>query len=175
MLKWNNTIISSFRIAIVLIFTELPFSFIYIALQGSGIAQEHCDLQVTQERVILHSIGGATYINNQLIVVAQDKELRQGDVLQFGDFLKFRFHNPMEAAALREKRRSGGKFMQHSMLDLSSGASNGRLPPAVSFLCIFIYFTIFCLQRSPRPLSENFYSYARNVSLTSKTVSLKYF
>ena len=122
--------------------------FIQTALQGSDIAQEHCDLQVAQERVILHSIAGPTYINNQLVVVAQDWELRQGDILQFGDFMKFRFHNPMEAAVLREKRRSGGWMMHHS-LSCESGGSNERISPAVSFAELYL-------------IISDLYLYARN-------------
>jgi len=96
---------------------------IFSALEGSGIEQEHCNLNVTPKRVILHSIAGPTYINNKL--VAQDWELRQGDILQFGHFLKFRFHNPLEAAMLREKRRSG-RFASFS------DSGSGRVSPAVS-------------------------------------------
>lgn len=92
-------------------------------MDGSGIAQEHCDLTVSREHVVLHAITGPTYINDQL--VQQDWELRQGDILQFGHFLKFRFHNPMEAAVLREKRRSG-RF--------SPPTNSGRMSPAVSNL-----------------------------------------
>jgi len=95
-----------------------------IALEGSGIEQEHCDLHVSSERIILHPIAGATYINNQLAV--QDWELRQGDILQFGHYWKFRFHNPMEAAMLREKRRSG------RMNSLPDNSTSGRVSPAVS-------------------------------------------
>ena len=93
-----------------------------IALEGSGIEQEHCDLKVSAERVILHSIAGPTYINGR--IVEKDWELRQGDVLQFGHFLKFRFHNPMEAEMLREKRRSGV---------FASSSNSGRMSPAVSY------------------------------------------
>ena len=39
--------------------------------------------------------------------VEEATALRQGDVIQFGDCLKFRFNNPKEASLLLEKRRSG--------------------------------------------------------------------
>lgn len=93
-----------------------------IALEGSGIQAEHCDLNVTRKGVVLHSITGPTYINNQLVL--KDWHLRQGDILQFGHFLRFRFHDPSEAAMLREKRKSG-RFASFS------DTSSGRLSPAV--------------------------------------------
>lgn len=107
-----------------------------------------------EPRVTLRSITGATYVNGQrLVEAAQDVKLRQGDVLQFGDFLKFRFHNPMEAAALREKRRSGRPLSSFSETSSSSFllGADGPLSPAVSFqfprLRFFMYSTLFVLSK----------------------------
>ena len=41
------------------------------------------------------------------LCVDGDRKLTQGDIIKFGDSLKFRFNNPKEAAMLLEKRRSG--------------------------------------------------------------------
>lgn len=89
-----------------------------IALEGSGIEREHCYLEVTKECVTLHPISSNTFVNNKPI--ESSWELSQGDVIQFGHYLKFRFNNPCEAALLREKRRSG-----------NFSPVSGRMSPAV--------------------------------------------
>ena len=94
-------------------------------MEGSGIDQEHCRVEVSQHRVILHPVSGQTYING--ILIENEREMCQGDIIQFGHFLKFRFNNPIEAEKLRDRRRSG-RF---------SPFPGERASPAVSTIFIF--------------------------------------
>ena len=78
-----------------------------LALQGSSIEKEHCLLEVSNSgsRVCMRPISAKCYLNGHR--VEGERVLTQGDVIQFGDCLKFRFNNPKEASYLLEKRRSG--------------------------------------------------------------------
>ena len=53
----------------------------------------------------MNPIASKCYHNGN--IVHEETVLRQGDIIQFGDCLKFRFNNPKEATLLLEKRRSG--------------------------------------------------------------------
>ena len=50
-------------------------------------------------------ISAKCYVNGN--IAEGEQKLNQGDIIQFGDCLKFRFNNPKEAELLIEKRRSG--------------------------------------------------------------------
>ena len=77
------------------------------ALLGSGIEKEHCRIEVTNDgvRVCMKPISSKCFLNGHS--VDSERVLTQGDIIQFGDCLKFRFNNPKEATLLLEKRRSG--------------------------------------------------------------------
>ena len=85
----------------------LIHAFIFAALHGSGIEKEHCRVEVSSRAtvVLLMPVSTSCYVNG--LHIHEEHKLRQGDIVQFGDCLKFRFNNPKEAAMLLEKRRSG--------------------------------------------------------------------
>ena len=79
----------------------------YVALHGSGIEKDHCRIDVCEngKSVYLKPVAEKCFLNG--LCVDRDRKLTQGDIIKFGDSLKFRFNNPKEAAMLLEKRRSG--------------------------------------------------------------------
>eukprot|EP00794_Sanderia_malayensis_P020150 gene20150-22124_t len=83
-----------------------------IALNGSAIEKEHCRINVSAggESVYLEPVSHKCYVNN--VNVEEERKLRQGDIVQFGDCLRFKFNNPKESAMLIEKRRSGNFSME---------------------------------------------------------------
>ena len=76
-----------------------------LALNSSGIEEEHCHVEVCKGNVYLRPVSTLCYVNN--VPVHGERKLRQGDVIQIGHTLKFRFNNPQEAVVLKQKRRSG--------------------------------------------------------------------
>jgi len=99
-----------------------------IALQGSGIEKEHCHIVVGNDgsQVYMKPVSSKCFLNGNNVEEAT--ALRQGDVVQFGDCLKFRFNNPIESSLLLEKRRSGNFTAELSLLypkdrSLDSGLS----------------------------------------------------
>ena len=53
----------------------------------------------------MNPISSKCFLNGNNI--DEETALTQGDIVQFGDCLKFRFNNPKEASLLLRKRRSG--------------------------------------------------------------------
>ncbi|XP_065056328.1 kinesin-like protein KIF16B [Rhopilema esculentum] len=86
-----------------------------IALYGSGIDKEHCLIIVNKNGtdVLIKPISAKCYVNGN--IAEGEQKLNQGDIIQFGDCLKFRFNNPKEAELLIEKRRSGNFSLAFSM------------------------------------------------------------
>ena len=82
-------------------------TFSFVALHGSGIEKDHCRIEVCEngKSVYLKPVAEKCFLNGYC--VDGDRKLTQGDIIKFGDSLKFRFNNPKEAALLLEKRRSG--------------------------------------------------------------------
>ena len=69
-------------------------------------------------------ISSKCFLNGN--IVDEETTLTQGDIVQFGDCLKFRFNNPKEASLLLEKRRSGNFSAEVNLNDyMSFFKSNG--------------------------------------------------
>ncbi|XP_013386504.1 kinesin-like protein KIF16B [Lingula anatina] len=99
-----------------------------IVLSGPDILSEHCIIKNRGGAVYMYPFDGAMcQVNGQQIY--EPIKLTQGDVVLLGRTNMFRFNNPIEAAKLREHRKSGG----------GSLPLNGSLSRASSVSSIFTY------------------------------------
>ncbi|EEB92295.1 hypothetical protein MPER_09220, partial [Moniliophthora perniciosa FA553] len=75
-----------------------------IRLSGDNILEEHCFLENTDGKVLLHALpDSVTFLNGKRVTPDQPQKLRSGFRIILGDNHVFRFNNPEEIRKQRDR------------------------------------------------------------------------